>query len=597
MLKNPSTAKKTWSKFTAILEAVIFCLLLSVAILDGLANLSLNQDSSTYMIVAHRILISGRLESLVNSTNFDSAPGYSAYVSQPPGYPFLLVPFMAVLRDPMLSALAAQVVFIVLFYLAVYLLALKLKFRPLLRVVALLLFTFVAPFLYVHRRISTETIFITLSIAAAIVAVGLLTKPNRNRDWVLFGLLVALSSMVRYTGLANLAMIAPVLLKWDTFRAAWRLITHRYTLLGVLVIGGLIITLSWMSELRPGARPGLSPLQVRGILLGVAAMVAGAAGLVLIRVRWLKRAASSAAESSGRQVSLWPLITILACLVPTLVWFARNKLFFGGISPANNLLGSYFGNKLWDPVVYVWNDLLSVGGILRPVLALFFIFCLILPFLHIQGLDLAGYRKTSQIVLLSAAGGHLVLLWFLSLVTKIEPIRWRLFSPILAFAILGMLNGVQHASESIRLRRWNLVVAVTPLVFLLLSGPFSITDFLHSAGQVNYPVERQLWNEINKIDWTHSSSYFYSDFAYGSDGYLHQIFSNKLQGLLWDQNAVRNPIIIQHILSDGINPFLVVTENGPDAVILDKMVMRGSLSLEKITFQDTGFVLYFLPRE
>jgi hypothetical protein len=585
------------SKFTTLLEAVIFCLLLSVAILDGMANLSLNQDSSTYIVVAHRILISGHLESLVNSTNFDFAPGYSAYVSQPPGYPFLLVPFMAVLRDPMLSALTAQVVFIVLFYLAVYLMTLRLKFRPLLRVVALLLFTFVAPFLYIHRRISTETIFITLSIAAATIAIGLLTKPNKKRDWVLFGVLVALSSMVRYTGLANLAMIAPILLKWDTFRAAWRLITHRYTFLGVLVMGGLIIALSWLSDLLPGARPGLSHLQVSGILLGAGAMVAGAAGLVLIRMHGLKSAHSNPIEISGGQVSLLPLITCLACLVPTLVWFARNKLLFGGISPANNLLGSYFGNKLWDPVVYVWNDLLAVNVILRPILALLFIFCIGLPFLRMESLSDTGFRKTSQIVLLWGAGSHLVLLWFLSLVTKIEPIRWRLFFPILAFAILGMLNGVQHASESIKLRKWNLVVALMPLVFLSLSGPFSITDFLHSAGQVNYPVERQLWTEINQIEWTRSSSYFYSDYAYGSDGYLHQIFSNKLQGLLWDQNAVRNPKIIQHILSDGINPFLVVTENGADASILDKMVMRGTLSLEKITFQDTGFVLYYLPRK
>ena len=601
MSKKLSPGFTTLINYRTLLEALCVCVILGVAILDALANLTLNQDSATYIVVAQRILISGHLESLINSTNFDNAPNYNPYISQPPGYPLLLVPFTAVLRNLMLSAVVSQVFFIVLFFLAVYLLASKLKFSPFLRVVALLLFTFIEPFLLVHRRIATETIFIALSIAAAYVAVGLVTKSKRKWDWILFGALVALSSMVRYTGLANLALLAPILLKWDTVKAAWRLITHRNTMIGLMAAGGLIIGLACLFDLLPGTRPGLGPSQVRGILFGAAAMITGAVGLIILRIRRSNKnlsnlGASGLATGEG-QVSVWPLATFLACFVPTLLWFARNKMLYGGISPANNLLGSFHGTKFWDPVIYFWNDLLGTSGFLRPLLALLIVLFLILPFLKIKDLEGAGYRKTAQMLLLLGAGGHLALLWFLSLVTKIEPIRWRLFSPILAFVMLGMLNGVQHAGESVRLHKWRQVIALVPLVFLLLSGPFTIPDFLQSAGKVNYPVERQLWIEIDQIAWTRSASYFYSDYSYSSDGYLHQIFSNKPQGLFWDQNAVRNPEIIQHILTDGVNTFLVVTENGRSATALDKMTQNGTLPLQKIVFPDTGFALYYLPKK
>jgi hypothetical protein len=153
------------------------------------------------------------------------------------------------------------------------------------------------------------------------------------------------------------------------------------------------------------------------------------------------------------------------------------------------------------------------------------------------------------------------------------------------------------SSEGERLHKWRQFFALVPLVFLFLHGPFTIPDFLGSAGKVNYPVEKQLWSEIDQIAWTRSASYFYSDYAYSSDGYLHQIFSNKPQGLFWDQNAVKNPEIIQHILTAGVNPFLVVTLNGRSAAALDKMTLNGTLPLQKIVFQDAGFALYYLPKK
>jgi hypothetical protein len=583
-----------------ILELFLVFLVIACAILDELENLSLNEDSASYIEAASRILTTGHIDNLVNKTDFITQPDFVPYTSQPAGFPFILIPFLAVINEPVAAGIAAQSLFIALFYFAVYWLTSRLKFRSLLKLVTLILFTFIAPFLMIHRRISTETLFITLSIAAAVVALRLLTGSNRKSDWILFCALVTLSSMVRYTGLANLALVAPLLLRFDTLKAAWRLISHRYTLIGLLVSGGVLISSALLIDRLPGVNPGIGPMQRKIIAIGAAGIIAGLIGLILIAIRRdAKKSSKNLASQpvkNGRQAPLLPLMVVLISALPTLVWFARNKLLVGNISPANGLLESFHGYKLWVPFEYIWNDLFNVNSIFRPILLVLAIILLALPFFLPSPFNGSRFRKTAHIVLLCGAAGHFALLYFLSLVTNISPIRDRLFSPILAFLVLGMINGIQHAAEMPGLRKWGAAFTAVPLVFLFLSGPFSPADFFQSIGKVNYPVERQLWGEINKIDWTHTSSYFYSDYAYAAGGYIHQLYSGKPQGVIWDPKVLQDPDIVKHMLTGGVNAFILVTEDGADARILDYMNTSGNLAMEKLSFPDTGFALYYLEK-
>ncbi|MGD0611498.1 MAG: hypothetical protein ABSB41_08260 [Anaerolineales bacterium] len=590
-------------KITSILEVVVICVICTVAVLNWLAHVDLSQDSTTYITVADNFLKSGHLFFFVSATNFVNDPALIPYVDQPPGFPLLLVPFIAVFRDPMVSAIIAQSAYLVFFYIVIYLLTIRLKFSPLLRIVALILFTCLAPFILIHDYYWTETLFIALSIAAGFLAIGILTETDRKRNWILFLLVLAVSTMVRYTGVANLAWIAPLLLKRDVLRTAWRFFTHKYFFICISVGGGLLITLSLLADLLPNAKPGIGPMQWRGIILGVVALIIGLVGLLLWRYRFSKNYPegwSLKAHSNKIDTSTWVLISLFASIAPILAWLVRNKLSYNVVSnwfnQANGLFPAIQFNKFTVPFQYIWNELLDFHIIPRPLVMILVIGLLVLPLFRLPVLGMAGSRKVAHTVILWVASAHFALIWLLSFITTSQPIGARYFSPILAFLLLGVLNGLQQISEFVRPRLWRQVLLVVPLVFLVFTNGFSPTSFFRSVGKINYPQERRLWSALDKINWTHSASFFYSDEGYAAGGYIHQIFSGKPQGILWDSNVVKDPQKIKRLLSAGVRPFLLVTENGPDARIFDGMISSGRLSLERISFPDAGYVLYDLGK-
>jgi hypothetical protein len=584
-----------------LLEALLFCLLCAITILDWLAHLALNQDSSTYITVASSILKTGRLFYYVNSTNFVNTPGLNPFTDQPPGFPYLLVPFLAVLRDPIIAAAVAQSLYLVFLLAAVWLLAVQLKFPRLLRMVALVLFTFIVPFTISYRHFLTETLFIALSLAAASFAIRVQTGPFRRSDWVLFSVLVALSAMVRYFGVANMVLIAPLIFRMETPRAAWRLFVHKYTMAGILVFGAGLMAVALLSDLRPGAIAGLGQLQLRGIMIGGLALITGTCGLWLSRKGGAQETSTVEGGDSARRIQLeaqaWPVLAGVITALPILIWFTRNTVFFGTYSRFIRPLSIFYGERLWGPPIYIWTDLLNYNSLLRPFLLVLIVLLLWLPFWRTSSSVISSFRKSAHVILVCAFAGELAFIWFLSLVAHVTDVRERLFNPILAFLVFALLNGAARAVESISNRGWKIVLQLVPLTFLVFGGVYSPTEFVDTAGTVNYPRERQLWSELAKIDWIHTASYFYTDDAYGAGGYIHQIFAGIPQGLLWDPNIVRDAKVIRNILSDGVNPFIIVRENGPDDTIFDRMSARGTLPMEKITFQDVGFVLYTLPRK
>jgi hypothetical protein len=587
-----------------LLEALVLCLLWAFSILDWLAHLSLTQDSATYIVAAKNLLESGRLTFLINYTNWMNAPSAVPYFEQPPGFPLVLVPFMAVLRDPIISAAVAQSAYLGLYYAAIYLMTRRLKFSRLLRLVTLLLFTFVSPFALIHRFFWTETLFIALTLTAGYFAIGLLTESSRRRDWVLLAATLALSAAVKYTGVANVALVAPLLMKRETLREALRLICHRYVLTAVAVGGSLLIALSLLADLLPVAEPGIGPMQWRGIGIGVAGLLVGSAGLFFSRRSQSNREGSESPIPSARpgagHAPAWPLLAVFAAGAPAAVWIVRNKLMYDVVSTyfvrADGFSLATQVNRLVVPFLYIWNDLLSFRVVPRPLVAVLVIGFVLLPLLTLPMVRTSGSSKLAQISILGAATAHFMLLLLLSFILTNETIGERYFVPVLALLILGVLNGLQQVSASVRPQWGRQALLASPVLFLVLSGMFSPPDLSVLAGTINYPRERQLWSEINSIDWTRSSSYFYSDGSYSAGGYIHQIFSGKPQGILWDPNVLRDPEILRHILSNGVNPFILVTETGYEAGILNEMSASGAVPLERILFHDTGFALYYLSR-
>jgi hypothetical protein len=592
MDQNYWQAKNRRQKSLFIIELLIVGVLCVIAILTWLGHLGLSQDSTGYITASENLIKTGRLSLFVNITNWINDPAVLPYMEQPPGFPLFLAPVLVIFRDPLVSALIAQCIYLVLYYFFIYLMTLRLRFSPLLRIVVLILFTWASPFWVIHNYFWTETLFIALSVGAGYFAIGLLGEPDRKRDWIILIVLLTLTSLIKYTGVANLALIAPLLLKRDSLRAAWRLLTHPYSLSGFCAGGGLLIFLSLLANLLPNAKPGIGPMQWFGILLGAAGLLIGMAGLLLLR--------KSRPETHVRQpysneldASTWAIFAVLATVVPVLVWIVRNAYLYHAVS--NWGLFQVFQINRWAvPFQYIWDELLGFHLVPRPLAALLAVGLLFLPFFRLPVIGMSGFRRVAHIALLSTATAHFLLIWLLSLVTANENIGFRYFSPVLAFLLLGMLNGLQQVSQAVRSRLWRPLIVAAPLFFLVASTSFHPADLLKNIGKINYPPERQLWQALNKLSWVQSSSFFYSDEGYAAGGYIHQIFSGRPQGILWDPAVWKDPLKITDILSRGNDPFILVTLGSPESQTLDEMISSGVVYLEKIPFPDTGFVLYRL---
>jgi hypothetical protein len=581
-------------RLSLFLELFTICLLCIIAILFWLGHLGLSQDSTGYITASENLVRTGELTTFVNITNFVNNPTVLPYMDQPPGFPLCLVPFIVIFRDPMISAVIAQCVYIILYYLFIYLITLRLQFSPLLRIVTLILFTFERSFYLIHNIFLTETLFIALSIGAAYFAIGLLNKPNQKKGWIFLIILLTLTSMIKYTGVANIVLLAPFLLRKDTLRAAQRLLTHKFTLTGLFTGGGLLIALSLLANLLPYAKPGIGPMQWIGILLGATVLLIGLAGFFLLR-KGRSKIDGLQQYSDQLTSSTWAIFALLGSITPALLWIVRNAYLYHVVS--NWGLFQVLQLNRWAiPFQYIWDELLSFHFIPKPLIALLVTCLILLPLSRLPIIGMSGSRRAAHSLILGTAVAHFLLILFLSFVTKNENISWRYFSPVLAFILIGMMNGVQQISQSIRPFILKQLFLAVPLLFLAISTSFNPVAMLKYIGKINYPPERQLWQSLNQLDWVKSASFFYSDDGFAAGGYIHEVFSGKPQAILWRPKMLQDPQKVEELLSRDKNPFIVVTIGSVESQDLDELMTSGTIPLEKTIFPDTGFVIYHLNK-
>jgi hypothetical protein len=239
---------------------------------------------------------------------------------------------------------------------------------------------------------------------------------------------------------------------------------------------------------------------------------------------------------------------------------------------------------------------LDLNFIPRIVVALFVAGLLLLPLSKLPIIGMNGPRRTAHSLILITAAAHFLLVWFASFTTSIEPVGFRYFTPVLAFLVLGLLNGIQQISQSVRSLVWRQLILAAPVFFLAISPSFHPQDMLKNLGRINYPPERQLWQQLNQLDWVRSATYFYSDTGYYAGGFVHQIFSGKPQRIFWDPAVANDPQKLMGLLSGAGSAFILVTINSSESQILDKMITQDGFPVEKITFPDSGYILYHLKK-
>lgn len=564
------------------MEALAIGLLCLIAIGSLLSGPNLNPDSTSYITAASNFVETGRLFVFVNTPSTSMSPRIEPYTEQPPGFPLYLAAFVFVFRDPILSALIAQTIAIAFFFIAIYFMAVRIRLNIVLRIQALLIVAFLNTIRQINSTIWTETLFISLSLAAGVLALGIYLGDKRRFSWPALVGSLALASSLRLVGVANAVWLAPMLFRQETIQEFIWLLRKRSVTRGLIILGALLIGLSVLVDVLLFSREfDIGGRQILGIALGGAVLLTGIFGIQLRRLNKGNLGTDTANPSS--RDGLWSIAAAIAAIAPVVLWLARNKLMFGEFTLSHRLLEVRNLDRILAPLEYVSNELFDVriGDSLIPLLivAAFWL----VPFFIGSSRD----RKI-HVLIISVTAAHLFAVWLPSLIARFDTVGARLLSPAVALGILVTLHGIQVLYNRSTPKRWRYGLLVLPVMFLVIGKNFQVAGYSLNEVGLNYPPEKQLWSEIRELEEFKKSTHFYSDPVFE-----HQIFAGMPQRIIWERTIVRDPELLTQLLSKGQRPFILLSDKSPEAIQLAEFLARVPLELSKIEFPTSGYTLYY----
>jgi hypothetical protein len=569
-----------------VLDVLIIGMASYVAISHLLSDLNLSPDSSSYITAARNFAETGRLVVFVNSPSRDMLPKVEPYTEQPPGLPAYFVPFMLAFDDPVLSAVIAQAVVIVCLFLFLYLLMDRLGISRFLRAIGLGIFIMMSGFRDVYIDPGTEALFICLAVAIGWLAIRFYQGGRESWVWPTLILLIAFSTSVRYTGVANVAWLIPALFRRKTIAGIPRLITHRYVVT-VIIGGGLaLVALSLLADaMGLSKNPGIGPVQTWGIAVGSLAL---ATGMILLAIRRRKKlqAVAERYDSALAPDVYWPIGATFAAIVPIGLWLLRNRLTVGNLTRTGEF-DSFMPENLLIPFEFIGSNLFD----LRFVPTTFVL--LVTGVIVLSPLSLSQPKeRKAHLLLMAACAAHFTVVAVASTVVRISSLHFRLLSPVIALGILVVLNGVQAGIGYERSRAWRKILYALPIGFLVLANSISAEFLVPSRFEISYPRERQLWMDIRELGILDQSSHFYSDGIFE-----HQIFADIPQRIFWYPEVVEDAAAVNNLLASGRLPFILLQNWGPEAKALDELIANGSVKLDVLEFSAAGFTLYYTPEK
>lgn len=224
-IRNEKIWRSVWSvlgtsihsiiqKFTRGAKTIEIILLIGLCIytiFNWLNQLYLLPDSTNYITSSINLVKTGRLFVNTNWPSLSMEPVFEPYTDYAPGFPYFLAPFIMIFKNPILAAIIAQSIVILLFYLMIYSATKLLGFRSIFRISTLLLFTFLHTFRSINSTFLTEPLYIVLSLGIGMCVVQMIQKGFKNKFWILGFVLLALASSIKFVGISNIAWFIPIL--------------------------------------------------------------------------------------------------------------------------------------------------------------------------------------------------------------------------------------------------------------------------------------------------------------------------------------------------------------------------------------------------
>ncbi len=208
MAANP----KQMTRAVSFFEIVAISCLCIYSIFGWLNQFKLSPDSANYITASINFIRTGRLFVFANWPSHSMEPEIEPYTDYPPGFPLYLAPFILIFQDPLLAATIAQSFAIIFFYLSIGLILQALKLQTSTRLGGMLVVTFLQTLVFIRSYFWTETLFISLSAAIGLCVIHIMRGEDSRRYWIMSALLLFLASLIRFTGVYNIAWFIPVIL-------------------------------------------------------------------------------------------------------------------------------------------------------------------------------------------------------------------------------------------------------------------------------------------------------------------------------------------------------------------------------------------------
>ena len=191
--------------------ALVFAMAAFLSVVHCVFNLRFAPDSTNYLVASRHLLEHGRLFVWTNWPSESLLPEVEPYTEYPPGLPIYYLPFVWLIRDLAVAGLVAQATSVVLLFAVLYLIVRRLEFGFIPALVVAVCFSSLASFRAIMVFPLTETLFLAVSLALLWALLGI-RQQGRGWSWWLVGLLIAISTSIKYMGVLNLAFVAvPIL--------------------------------------------------------------------------------------------------------------------------------------------------------------------------------------------------------------------------------------------------------------------------------------------------------------------------------------------------------------------------------------------------
>lgn len=204
-----------------LVEVVVLSLAMYVSVAPLLGEVRLAPDSTNLIVAAQNLVENGEFHVNTNWPSRSLTPKVEPFTDYPPGYTFYLVPFLLLLKDPVLAAAWAQAFSILVCFGGLAFLLHSIKLSLVLRIGGYLLFAVLSNFPLIYSYFLTEPLFLGLSFIGGAFALSMGSDRSKRVTPYLAALCFLLASSIKVIGVFNFAWFLVPLVQQRPFR--WRL--------------------------------------------------------------------------------------------------------------------------------------------------------------------------------------------------------------------------------------------------------------------------------------------------------------------------------------------------------------------------------------